>query len=780
MQRIHYFGIRHHGPGCSARLVSALDKLQPKKILIEGPTDCSELLPLLAHHETRPPVALLAYATETPECHFYYPFAQFSPEYQACLWAVNHGVPVAFIDVPVNIKLAKALLAFEQQDDIDELMQESTQQTDEQITAKTDELSALSFDPIGVLAKLAGYQDGESWWNDLLEQSHGDGDDQAVFVAIGNAMTVLRQKLIESHSEQEEDLVREAYMRLQIAEHTKEDTTVAVVCGAWHTPALDPACQLYHADGKPIKFTTKADTALVKKLPKKLPASKVKSTWIPWTSVRLASRYYGAGVNAPMWYLHLWQSRFAKNAPEQWLTKVANALREKGNIVSTASVIEAVRLSNSLARLRGRNVGFEELGESAVACLCFGEPLLWEQISDELLLGQEVGQIPSDMPLAPLLEDLQRLQKQTKLKPEALQKEILLDLRSQIGLNKSWLLHRLNILGVAWGQELDATSSQGTFREKWLLAWEPEFSVALVENLVYGNTIYGASSRKLTEQIGKQSDLSQLVLYIQQALKSGLNDAVAVGLERLSEQATHTDNTLVLIKSIAPLVHLQRYGTARQMALDKVGELVYELVIKASVSLPYTIKNINDEESLAYHEHINKAHHALKLCNDETLMQAWWQAFVSIADNDGDEYSPMVRGLIIRLLYQAKHLDGDLLATILQKTLSPAVKSHWAARFFEGFFDGAVLDLLYDKLLLSALQNWVMALDETDFVEHLPLFRRVFSTLDSSERKRLLDVIFGAGGSEMIYKHNSSLALAWQNHLAHLSTLLTVVHKDES
>lgn len=767
MKQVHYFGIRHHGPGCSARLVAALDRLQPKKVLIEGPTDCTELMPLLAHQAMKPPVALLAYATESPECHFYYPFAEFSPEYQACLWAVKHGVPVAFIDVPVNIKLAQTL-------SVQKAAQDGEQADDTPVAESglaDKELSALSFDPIGALAKLAGYDDGESWWNDLLEQSYGD-DDQAVFAAIARAMTVLRQRLLDDNGDDDqENLVREAYMRQEIARHAKDSDDIAVVCGAWHIPALDPSCEL-KANGKTIKFSTKTDNALIKTLPKKLAPSKVKSTWIPWTSVRLASMHYGAGVTAPMWYLHLWQNRFGQNTAEHWLTKIANALRDEGQVVSTASVIEAVRLASSLAHLRGRCVGFEELGEAAIACLCFGEKLLWQQIADKLLLGQQVGQIPEDVPLAPLLEDLQRLQKQTKLTPEALQKEISLDLRSEIGLKKSWLLHRLTILGVPWGVPSDTGKSRGTFRERWVLEWQPEYSVALVENLVYGNTIYGASSNKLIELIKAQTDLSQLAESIQNALASGLDEAANVGLLRLSEQAAHTDNAFVLLKSISPLVYLQRYGTARQMALDKVGELVSELTIKAAIALPYAIKNINDEESKSYHHHIYQTHNALKICNDKTLMQQWWQAFAQIA-TENSEYSPLVRGLVIRLLYQAKRLQAHELTALLQKTLSPAVSPSHAAKFFEGFFEGAVQDLLYDKLLFHTAQSWIMQLDETDFIEYLPLFRRVFSTLDSSERKRLLDAAFGGGSSELTLLYHQELEPYWQTHLSQLGALLT-------
>jgi len=98
---VEYFGIRHHGPGSARRLIEALDALQPAEVLIEGPADLSELLPLLASPAMTPPVAMLAYPKDMPGEAIFWPFAVFSPEYQAVLWAIKNAVPVRFIDLPV-------------------------------------------------------------------------------------------------------------------------------------------------------------------------------------------------------------------------------------------------------------------------------------------------------------------------------------------------------------------------------------------------------------------------------------------------------------------------------------------------------------------------------------------------------------------------------------------------------------------------------------------------------------------------------------------------------
>jgi hypothetical protein len=98
---VSLFGIRHHGPGSARRLVEALDALRPATVLIEGPADASHLLPMLADPTMATPVALLTYAEDDPADASFFPFADYSPEYQAARWAVAHGAGVRFIALPL-------------------------------------------------------------------------------------------------------------------------------------------------------------------------------------------------------------------------------------------------------------------------------------------------------------------------------------------------------------------------------------------------------------------------------------------------------------------------------------------------------------------------------------------------------------------------------------------------------------------------------------------------------------------------------------------------------
>jgi hypothetical protein len=89
--RAHLFGVRHHGPGSAASLVAGLDRLDPAAVLIEGPSDANDLLSFAALPGMQPPVALLVHAVDEPARASFFPFAAFSPEWRALLWAADRA-----------------------------------------------------------------------------------------------------------------------------------------------------------------------------------------------------------------------------------------------------------------------------------------------------------------------------------------------------------------------------------------------------------------------------------------------------------------------------------------------------------------------------------------------------------------------------------------------------------------------------------------------------------------------------------------------------------------
>lgn len=731
--QVSYFGIRHHGPGSARRLVEVLDALAPSVVLIEGPTDASSLLPMLADPAMVLPVALVTYAEDDPSRASFFPFAQYSPEYQAACWAVRYGSELRFIDLPASDRLS--------------------QNDDNENDAPPEVDDAIARDPIGALASAAGYDDGESWWRDVIEENPSAGP---IFSAVADAMTALRA---ETETLTPHEAAREAHMRLEIARAVKEyNGPIAVVCGAWHVPALLE------------NHTQSADRDILKGRHK----SKIKATWAPWTEPRLSfASGYGAGVAAPGWCKHVWETEGSVDSAALWLARIAQLMRDKGHFVSTASVIEASRLGTTLAAMRERPApGFEELRDAAISCLCFGERLLWNQIAADLLIGSGVGAIPENTPLAPLLEDLQRQQRLTKLKPEALERELSVDLRSDSGLARSTLLHRLTALDVPWGRLADAGRSRGTFREKWILCWEPEFAVRLVENLVYGATIAEAAAGRMLSTINGEANLATLAELVRQAMVADLPDIVNQGITALERKAALTSDCASMLAALPPMADIVRYGEARAGAADHLAGLMPRLVVQAALALPYAARNLDAETAGLMRRQILAAESAIHLAElSPDIVQAWRQALRQ-ALNDG-HVARLIAGLSARVLYAADQLSADEAALLLGKMLSPGTAIADAAAFFDGFFDGAGERLIHDAPLRQAVDGWLMSLEEEDFVTHLPLFRRVFSVLDRAERRRLMDALLGrAKSGQAGYRFVTGADAVWPRHFDRITALL--------
>jgi pimeloyl-ACP methyl ester carboxylesterase len=152
--RVAVLGIRHHGPGSARSVAAELDRLRPSAVLIEGPADAEAVVPLAADPGMVPPVALLAYAPDAPRVSAFWPYAVFSPEWQALAWAAAHQVPARFCDLPAAMTLASR----------DGRRAEAVRNQ-----SRPPEANAVRSDPVGLLAAAAGYDDPERWWDDVIE-----------------------------------------------------------------------------------------------------------------------------------------------------------------------------------------------------------------------------------------------------------------------------------------------------------------------------------------------------------------------------------------------------------------------------------------------------------------------------------------------------------------------------------------------------------------------------------------------------------------------------------
>ncbi|MGA5809158.1 DUF5682 family protein [Streptomyces cellulosae] len=710
-------GVRHHGPGSARAVRAALEASRPRVVLIEGPPEADPLIPLAAAEDMRPPVALLAHAVDEPGRSAFWPLAAFSPEWGALRWALEQGVPARFIDLPATHTLAR------DRDEEDE--EEDTRGED-----APDE--DVRIDPLGVLADTAGYDDAERWWEDVVEhRGAGKRDALAPFTALEEAMTALRETYGSGGHGRDE--VREAHMRLRIRDAQREfGGGVAVVCGAWHVPAL-----------RRRRTGVTADRALLKGLPK----VKTDVTWVPWTHRRLSrAGGYGAGIASPGWYAHLFA---APDRPvERWLTKVAGLLRAEDRPVSPGHVIEAVRLAETLAALRGRPLpGLGEATDAVRAVMCDGSDVPLALVRDRLVVGDVLGEVPDTVPAVPLQRDLERTQRRLRLRPEADERELDLDLREETGAERSRLLHRLRLLGIEWGRPAAPRSGTGTFRETWRLRWEPELAVRTAEAGVWGTTVPTAATAKAESDAVAARGLADVTALAEHCLLAALPDALPVVMRVLADRAALDADVAHLAQALPALVRSLRYGDVRGTGTAALAEVAAGLAERVFVGLPPACAGLDADAAEEMRSHVDAVHGALGLLGDIPAargrrLRARWRAVLRTLSTR-DTVPGVLRGRAVRLLLDEGELPQDEAARLMGLVLSPGAPPADAAAWIEGFVGGSGggLLLVHDERLFGLVDRWLTAVPAEAFTDVLPLLRRTFSAYEPGVRRTLGELV---------------------------------------
>ena len=748
---VHVLGVRHHGPGSARSVRRALDHLQPQVVLVEGPADADHLLPLLADPDLVPPVALMAYAPEDPGAVTFWPFAVFSPEWQAISWAVEHDVPVRFCDLPAGVVLGLRAAAAEaadgsedesggdaESDDDEQGDDDESSEDDDAVDPAVAGRAVVRRDPIALLAEAGGHDDPERWWEDVVEHRVGNGpsaqdgaDDGLVagFAALTEAMAAVRDHLGEEPdpAERAREAAREAQMRQVLRTATKEAERVVVVCGAWHAPALTGKLPTAVADRAALRG---ADG-------KALPKRKVEITWVPWTHSRLATTSgYGAGITSPGWYHHLFTA--PDRVVTRWMTRVAALLREHDLPVSSAHVIEAVRLAEALAALRRRPLaGLAEVVEATRAVLCEGEEAATRLVLDGLVVGEALGAVPADVPTVPLTADLRATARRLKLKQEASERTLDLDLRKPLDAGRSRLLHRLGLLGIGWGAAASsAVRSTGTFRETWRLRWDPALEVTLVENARWGATVGMAATARVVDD-AETAGLGRLGELVDACLLADLPETFAHVLGRLDRQAAASTDVVQLMAALPPLVRTLRYGDVRGTDTRSLTGVVEALLARVCAGLPAAVGSLDEDAAQQLRERIEAVHAAVALHDQPEATRAWLDTVQGLVDRH--DVAAVLVGRAVRLLRDVGRIEPPEAAERLSRALSRGATPQDRAGWVDGFLAGGGALLVHDRELLALLDAWVCDLAEQDFVDTLPLVRRTFGTFESGERRQVAD-----------------------------------------
>lgn len=699
------FGIRHFSPAGAYFVRKFLNENRPDVVLIEGPADFDFLMDDIVSKNLLPPFAIMAYTKEVPIETVLYPFAVYSPEYQAILWARENNKECHFFDLESNI-----MLGLESKNE--------------------DEIISDAPDKIHDKEKTSDF-DMESFWERVLEQS----EDMNAYKS-GSAL--FGESLRNEDEVSLRDIIRESFMKRKIKEIIDsgiDSEKIVAITGAFHTSAIQSL------DGA---MTDKEYDSLKKK------DSNI--TLMPYSYYRLSKRTgYSAGNTAPAYYELLWQG-FIKNDKtyheRKYLSLLAKYMREHGGIVSSAQVIEATMLSRSIANLRGGSIPtLVDLKDAGITCMgggSFGEMAMGFAQSD---IGTKIGVVPQESMKTSIQSDFLSRLKALKLEKykELVATPLQLDLRENLrvkskesaflDLNRSFFLYRLVTLGIDFAKIERNRQDNATWAENWILQWTPEAEIQIVESVLKGDTIDEAVAFVLGERLDNAISISEIADIIEAAFNCGIPKIVEGAGRKLDEMASGAVSIHEIAVTTSKLSDMILFGDIRKLDRKPLEPIVKRLCIRAALILAGE-SACDDMAAVILVEDIQSIHNVFVL-HDFLDKDLWFDKLMEVSNRD--DLNTKISGLATAILLDTGKTDENTLRIEVARRLSAGMPAELGANWFAGLSIRNHYALIGRLTLWESLSEYMDSLDEEEFRRSLVFLRRAFVDYSSKEKDMIAE-----------------------------------------
>jgi hypothetical protein len=718
-------------------LENFLDKINPDSVLIEGASDTTHLIPSIANKNVKPPVAILAFTADFPINSVMYPFAEYSPEYRAILWAVKHNKNVRFIDLPAEITVTMGNFR-------NSLVEETPENSENGEKIKNPN-EYYKFQR-AVYEKIAELN-GENSYDDYWERNFEYNLNSEIFMQGTEELSAQIRLLTENFEydsvpeETAYNFLRESYMRRQIYEELKKCVSphkIAVICGAYHLSALKTK----------EKILTDKEIA-------DMPKRAVKSTLMPYSFFRLSSfSGYGAGNKAPQYFQLVWEC--IKNGKiaeisENYVATLGEFIRSDGGFSNVADEIEAVRLAKALAAMKG---GFfpnlADIEDAATACIAKGERSKIAVPLAAVNIGTALGELPENLSQTSIQVDMTREIKRLKLEKykTTVTQQITLDLRQNINrksyeaqyldLNRSVFFHRLVFLGIYFARKCYSSQEKANWKELWDLKWTTESEIQLVENVLRGETIKAAAALHIQELTEEITDITAAAELVKTVYNCELTNSIKSVLKKLQFLFADCRDFVSLAKVAADLADTVNYSDVRNFDTTAVADILQQVFLAACLSLRESAKCDAKaaEEIFKGMEKIERIAHSLPTYADNSL----WNKTLDVIAND-DTLNSAVSGAAFAILLEKSALTNDFISGEIHRRFSAGVPGDIAAAWFHGVSQRNHYVLLSRPILWQELDNYLETLDDESFKTTLIYLRRTFAEYELREKSNISDLI---------------------------------------
>jgi len=729
-----YFPVRHHSPAAGRLVAELIGNSRPAAVLIEGPSDYNaDFRELLLDHEL--PIAIYSYFQDAAgeRRGAYYPFSEYSPEWQAIRRAAELEIPTRFIDLPW-VEVAHL----------------------DRATHRYADAELRRGRYVRALCDRLGVEDFDDLWDKLIESEE----------RLTLETYLQRVHLLCWHTRLWEpevslaDQRREAFMAQQIrAAEEQHDGPILVVTGGFHSSAL--AARL---EG----FRDCPGTGELPQTPEQTPGNAEQSSEIQDRGIALTSYSYerldnltgyDAGLPSPGFYEHVWQTQRRGEAfgHQPLLRQVVQELRDRKQRISTADLIAVETSARALAAIRGRErVWRRDLIDAATSALVKDEleygvrsPLV--DAVHAVLRGKRRGRLAAGARLPPLVVDLQRQLQAADLELTRGVRTVELNLLEAGDRTKSRLLHSLSVLGIAGyqrtaGTDFLARQDLARLWEEWRLAWSPEFEATSIEAARYGTSLADAASARLSElAAADERSAAKAAALLVQAAQAGVQAISTPLLARLEgliqNEAEFTAAAAALGHLLYLYCHDEAFGTAH---LPRLGKLLAETFTRSL----WLLESLGQSTTPA----------PVLLAGLKTLLEAHERAGDVLAASDGElaavlsrveadpRKPPQLRGAAVGILWTIGQASPDRVLSQLMLFSQP----DQLGDFLTGLFALAREVAQRHPQLVQAIDRALLEFAPEQFHETLPSLRLAFTYFTPREKHYMLTTLFQALGFKQV------------------------------
>jgi hypothetical protein len=706
-----YLPVRHHSPACAAQVGAVIRSVRPKEVLIEGPRDADELLPLLTHEDLKAPVAIFSMCTVRTDAGAeraaaYYPMCDYSPELEAVRAAAEVGASARFID----LTWAQQIKAAPRESD----RSKPRSLQDDRYIKRGEWLRAA--------CACEGVCDSDELWDAWFESPTGV-EPAEFFRRVLAWCAACREEVPPEELEADGGIARERAMKAEIDDATKRGGPIVVVTGGLHTVALPTT------KGKAPAAAKQTDDA---------------GRWLIRYDFQQLDRLngYASGMPSPAFY----QARWQNTAIEAVLVELARAVRNRSGGASTADVVVAAgQLRRLMAFREHARPTRADVLDVVRSCFLKGaedaEGAAVMAIARTVMTGAAIGKVPTTAARPPIVHDFETIIARLKLSLESMSKSVELDLyRVERHRRISRFMHSLRLMDVPFatckaGPDFAAGEELHRLREVWTYEWSPMVEAQLVMLSTKGHTVREAATAVLAGQIAEADHAPRraaaAATLVVEACRCGLHEQAQVLLPKATSLALSEADPISVVAACEQLLLLQEASEPLEAQhLTGLGEAVAAVWRRGAYLIPQ-LASLDPDSPSAENEGlaclVSWAGMAEKLV-DELAAALRGEKLIELAD--ATLQNSTVVGAAAGILYVEGQMSGAELGRRTRGAMSATHADRAiGAKYLRGVLATARGVCGLEPSVLAAVNEALSEMTPDEFVGSLPHLRMAFAEI---------------------------------------------------